>query len=71
MARTAPEQAHPRQIFAPHQRDDVLPLMYDLTYNRRNNTTYLQWNRVSNLEPSGTKAETLPLGHRGLMIIDC
>ncbi|GBO18083.1 hypothetical protein AVEN_231760-1, partial [Araneus ventricosus] len=27
----------------------------------------LQWNRVSNLEPSGLKAETLPLGHRGLL----
>ncbi|GBN30000.1 hypothetical protein AVEN_266527-1 [Araneus ventricosus] len=29
-------------------------------------TADLQWNRVSNLEPSGPKAETLPLGHRGL-----
>ncbi|GBM58174.1 hypothetical protein AVEN_163941-1, partial [Araneus ventricosus] len=28
-------------------------------------TADLQWNRVSNLEPSGPKAETLPLGHRG------
>ncbi|GBM65190.1 hypothetical protein AVEN_130587-1 [Araneus ventricosus] len=28
----------------------------------------LPWNRVSNLEPSGPKAETLPLGHRGLSI---
>ncbi|GBL76517.1 hypothetical protein AVEN_48812-1 [Araneus ventricosus] len=26
----------------------------------------LQWKRVSNLELSGPKAETLPLGHRGL-----
>ncbi|GBM65803.1 hypothetical protein AVEN_164692-1, partial [Araneus ventricosus] len=28
-------------------------------------TADLQWNRVSNLEPSGPKVETLPLGHRG------
>ncbi|GBM65030.1 hypothetical protein AVEN_68951-1 [Araneus ventricosus] len=28
-------------------------------------TADLQWNRVSSLEPSGPKAETLPLGHRG------
>ncbi|GBO22631.1 hypothetical protein AVEN_181599-1 [Araneus ventricosus] len=28
-------------------------------------TADLQWNRVSNLEPSGPRAETLPLGHRG------
>ncbi|GBO29328.1 hypothetical protein AVEN_184184-1 [Araneus ventricosus] len=27
----------------------------------------LQWNRVSNLEPSGPKTKTLPLGHRGLL----
>ncbi|GBN73791.1 hypothetical protein AVEN_172713-1 [Araneus ventricosus] len=26
----------------------------------------LQWNRVSGLESSAPKAETLPLGHRGL-----
>ncbi|GBM07760.1 hypothetical protein AVEN_137622-1 [Araneus ventricosus] len=26
----------------------------------------LRWNRVSNLEPTGPKAETSPLGHRGL-----
>ncbi|GBL53426.1 hypothetical protein AVEN_119991-1 [Araneus ventricosus] len=28
-------------------------------------TADLQWNRVSNLEPSGPKAETIPLGHCG------
>ncbi|GBO33501.1 hypothetical protein AVEN_101189-1 [Araneus ventricosus] len=31
-------------------------------------TADLQWNRVSNLEPSCPKAETLPLGHRGLLV---
>ncbi|GBN21115.1 hypothetical protein AVEN_49215-1 [Araneus ventricosus] len=29
-------------------------------------TADLQWNRVSNLRPSGPEVETLPLGHRGL-----
>ncbi|GBN01922.1 hypothetical protein AVEN_113794-1 [Araneus ventricosus] len=29
-------------------------------------TADLRWSRVSNLERSGPKAETLPLGHRGL-----
>ncbi|GBO33428.1 hypothetical protein AVEN_121418-1, partial [Araneus ventricosus] len=28
-------------------------------------TMDLQWNRVSNLEPTGAKADTLKLGHRG------
>ncbi|GBO31723.1 hypothetical protein AVEN_251284-1, partial [Araneus ventricosus] len=27
--------------------------------------TDLQWNRASNLVPSGPKAETMPLGHHG------
>ncbi|GBM73065.1 hypothetical protein AVEN_268537-1 [Araneus ventricosus] len=31
--------------------------------------TDLQWKRVSNLEPSGSKAGNLPLGHRGLAIL--
>ncbi|GBM45634.1 hypothetical protein AVEN_204763-1 [Araneus ventricosus] len=31
-------------------------------------TADLQWNRVSNLEPSGPKTEKLPLGHRGLTL---
>ncbi|GBN73147.1 hypothetical protein AVEN_200501-1 [Araneus ventricosus] len=26
-----------------------------------------QWNRVSNQEPFGSEADTLPLGHRGLL----
>ncbi|GBO28268.1 hypothetical protein AVEN_24545-1 [Araneus ventricosus] len=29
-------------------------------------TADLQWNRISNLRPSGSEVETLPLGHRGL-----
>ncbi|GBN70486.1 hypothetical protein AVEN_93936-1 [Araneus ventricosus] len=30
-------------------------------------TVDLQWNRASNLEPSGPNAKTLPLGHRGFL----
>ncbi|GBM34908.1 hypothetical protein AVEN_41456-1 [Araneus ventricosus] len=29
----------------------------------------LQWNRVSNLRPSGPEVETLPLGHSGLHLL--
>ncbi|GBO24069.1 hypothetical protein AVEN_117670-1 [Araneus ventricosus] len=32
-------------------------------------TADLQWSQVSNMKPSGPKAETLPLGHRGLFKI--
>ncbi|GBL84441.1 hypothetical protein AVEN_117202-1 [Araneus ventricosus] len=37
------------------------------------NTADLQWNRVSNLEPFVSEAETLPLGHLTLapLINDC
>ncbi|GBM34465.1 hypothetical protein AVEN_106707-2-1, partial [Araneus ventricosus] len=31
-------------------------------------TTDLQWNRVSNLEPSCVEVETLTLGHRGFVL---
>ncbi|GBN00848.1 hypothetical protein AVEN_89216-1 [Araneus ventricosus] len=43
-----------------------LAITFDLMFNKPTYTADLQWNRVSNLEPSGPKAETLPLGHRGL-----
>ncbi|GBN55613.1 hypothetical protein AVEN_61330-1 [Araneus ventricosus] len=48
---------------APHQWKDIWSPTYDLipTY-----TTHLQWNWVPNLEPSGPKVQTLPLGHSGL-----
>ncbi|GBM34840.1 hypothetical protein AVEN_208042-1 [Araneus ventricosus] len=65
MTRTTPELAPALQTSAPHQREDVCPSTQDLACNRPP-TTDLQWNRVSNLEPSGPEVETLPLGHRGL-----
>ncbi|GBM58125.1 hypothetical protein AVEN_125013-1 [Araneus ventricosus] len=59
--RRTPELAPPLQTSA-------VPLgpTSDLTWIRLTNTSYLQWNRVSNLKPSGFEAETLPKGHHGL-----
>ncbi|GBM54690.1 hypothetical protein AVEN_121566-1 [Araneus ventricosus] len=57
MTRTTPELAPP----SPNFHATRLTTTYDLACNR----PHTQWNRVSNLEPSGPKAETLPLGHRG------
>ncbi|GBN36892.1 hypothetical protein AVEN_176902-1 [Araneus ventricosus] len=64
MTRTTPQLARPLQTSAPHQWEDVWPLTYDLTGKRPTYTAILQWNQVSNLEPSGSEAETLQLGHR-------
>ncbi|GBL92162.1 hypothetical protein AVEN_91508-1 [Araneus ventricosus] len=63
MTRTTIGLTPPRQTCAPHQWEDVCPPTYDLACNRYTYTADLQWNRVSNLEPLGTEAETLPLGH--------
>ncbi|GBL81074.1 hypothetical protein AVEN_83148-1 [Araneus ventricosus] len=38
---------------------------YDVMCIKPTNMTDLQWNQVSNLEPSGPEAETLSLSHRG------
>ncbi|GBO28910.1 hypothetical protein AVEN_155517-1 [Araneus ventricosus] len=43
-----------------------LPLDIRFIIQRAQRTADLQWNRVSNLEHSDTKTETLPLGHRDL-----
>ncbi|GBL80633.1 hypothetical protein AVEN_225303-1 [Araneus ventricosus] len=40
----------------------------DLTCTRPAYTAVLRWNRVSDLEPSGTEVEKLPPGHHGLKI---
>ncbi|GBN77269.1 hypothetical protein AVEN_130965-1 [Araneus ventricosus] len=55
----------PLQASAPCQREDVWPLRM-ICVQQAPYTADLQWNRVSNLRPSGPKVETLPLGHRGL-----
>ncbi|GBM96095.1 hypothetical protein AVEN_212491-1 [Araneus ventricosus] len=59
MTRTTPELAPT----SPHQREGVWPSTYGLTSNRPIYTADLQWNRVSNLEPSGPEAEKLSPGH--------
>ncbi|GBL79016.1 hypothetical protein AVEN_48972-1 [Araneus ventricosus] len=51
-----------------HQREDDWFPTYDLTCNRPRYAADVQWNRVSNLEPFGPDAETLPLG---LRMIEC
>ncbi|GBM75666.1 hypothetical protein AVEN_45554-1 [Araneus ventricosus] len=66
MTRTTPELAPPSPNFHATPTGGRLATTYDLACNRPPYTADLQWNRVSNLEPSGPKAETLPLGHRGL-----
>ncbi|GBM42049.1 hypothetical protein AVEN_256570-1 [Araneus ventricosus] len=43
-----------------------LTLYICFSIQRAQCTAGLQWNRVSNLEHSDTKTETLPLGHRDL-----
>ncbi|GBM76040.1 hypothetical protein AVEN_53913-1 [Araneus ventricosus] len=40
---------------APHRQEDVWPPTYDLACNNPTYTEVLQWNQVSNLEPSGPK----------------
>ncbi|GBN78905.1 hypothetical protein AVEN_31800-1 [Araneus ventricosus] len=73
MTKTTPGVAP--QAYAPHQREDVWPPPSDLTGRRSQwakiaqYTTDLQWNRVSNLQPSGPEVKTLPLGHSGLIHI--
>ncbi|GBN98974.1 hypothetical protein AVEN_44470-1 [Araneus ventricosus] len=63
MARTTPELAPPLQTSTPHQREDAWPPLM-IQSGAGPYSADLQWNRVSSLEPSGPKAETLPLGHR-------
>ncbi|GBN59286.1 hypothetical protein AVEN_201964-1 [Araneus ventricosus] len=69
MTRTTPELAPPSPNFHATPTGGRLTTTYDLTCNRPHTRRIFQWNRVSNLEPSGPKAETLPLGHRGLNLV--
>ncbi|GBL94646.1 hypothetical protein AVEN_83966-1 [Araneus ventricosus] len=66
MTRTTPKLAPPLRTSPPHQREDGRPLAYDLKRNRPIYTTDLHWNRVWNLELSGSEADALSLRHRGL-----
>ncbi|GBN42187.1 hypothetical protein AVEN_174954-1, partial [Araneus ventricosus] len=66
MTRTTPELAPPSPNFHATPTGGRLTTTYDFSVQQAPYTADLQWNRVSNLEPSGPKAETLPLGHRGL-----
>ncbi|GBN72374.1 hypothetical protein AVEN_108531-1 [Araneus ventricosus] len=61
MTRTTSELAPLLQTSEPHQQVDVWLPEYDLICNKPAYTADLQWNRVSNLELSGPKAEILPL----------
>ncbi|GBM39732.1 hypothetical protein AVEN_68580-1 [Araneus ventricosus] len=63
MTRTTPDLEPPLQTSTPYEQEDVWPPTYDLTCNRPIYRTDSQWNWVSNLEPSGQEAETLPLDH--------
>ncbi|GBN23059.1 hypothetical protein AVEN_191385-1 [Araneus ventricosus] len=54
-----------------HQREDLRPTTYNLTYTRPTKTTDLQLNRVSNREVSSSEAETLPLAHCGSRLHKC
>ncbi|GBO26263.1 hypothetical protein AVEN_137454-1 [Araneus ventricosus] len=62
MTRTTPEWAPPSPGFPATPTGGRLATVYDLAPC----TADLQWNRVSNLRPSGHGIETLPLGRRGL-----
>ncbi|GBL96354.1 hypothetical protein AVEN_238711-1 [Araneus ventricosus] len=67
MTRTTPELAPPPQGSASYQREDVWPLR--MTYVQQvPYTAGLQWNWVSNLEPSGPESETLPPEHRRMLM---
>ncbi|GBO25200.1 hypothetical protein AVEN_85298-1 [Araneus ventricosus] len=66
MTSSTPEMAprSPNLLTTPE--GGLLAPMYDLTCNRPQCTTDIQWNRALNQEPSGPEDETFPLVHRGL-----
>ncbi|GBM53519.1 hypothetical protein AVEN_129516-1 [Araneus ventricosus] len=69
MTRATPELAPPLQTFAPHQREDVWPTIYDLNCTRPPYMADFQWNLVSNLEPSGPEVKTPPRSRFDLEIL--
>ncbi|GBL73026.1 hypothetical protein AVEN_128191-1 [Araneus ventricosus] len=65
MTRTMLELAPPSpNLHSPPVRVCVSYVIFSA--DQASSAAYLQWNRVSSLEPSGFEAETLPLGPRGL-----
>ncbi|GBN67265.1 hypothetical protein AVEN_146049-1 [Araneus ventricosus] len=67
MTRTTPELASPLQASALHQREDVWPPTYDLTCSRPNTRRIFSGIGFRTWKLFGPKAETLSLGHRGLV----
>ncbi|GBN58597.1 hypothetical protein AVEN_259673-1 [Araneus ventricosus] len=63
MPRTTSELAFP---FPSFHTTPAAERLCDLACTMPLCTADLQWNRVSNLQPSGSEAETLPVGHRGI-----
>ncbi|GBN20446.1 hypothetical protein AVEN_188504-1 [Araneus ventricosus] len=63
MTRTTLELTPLSPIFCTTLVGGRLSLTSDLTCNRPTYTADLQWNRVTNLKPSGPETKTLPLGH--------
>ncbi|GBL90373.1 hypothetical protein AVEN_178817-1 [Araneus ventricosus] len=64
ITRMIPEPALPLQAPVPHQREEIWPPA-NLARVRPTYTTFLRWNRVSNLGPSSPKSKTLQTGHLG------
>ncbi|GBN94754.1 hypothetical protein AVEN_65746-1 [Araneus ventricosus] len=69
MTRTTREKAPLLETFALYQRKDVWTTTHDLTCNRLIYATFLLRCGVSNLKPTGSEAETLPLRHRAGLLI--
>ncbi|GBL91248.1 hypothetical protein AVEN_195134-1 [Araneus ventricosus] len=66
MTRTTPGLAPPFSKLPRHTNWKTFGHYVSFSVQQAPYTADLQWNRISNLEPFGSKAETLPLGHRGL-----
>ncbi|GBL75398.1 hypothetical protein AVEN_194590-1 [Araneus ventricosus] len=65
MTGAAPDMAPHLQASASRRREGVRIPYAVFSVQRAQYINDLQWNQVSNKEPSCPKTETLPLGHRG------
>ncbi|GBL72112.1 hypothetical protein AVEN_115120-1 [Araneus ventricosus] len=66
--RTIPDLSPALRTSVPQQWENVQPMKSDLMCSKPKYTAVYQRNRVSNLEPSRPKVETLSLCHCGLRI---